>query len=242
MSLHDRYRDNVARLLVQAEGAHYVHGAFGNHPGASNGHPARIRRLTMPQSNYGDRPVRNPAPPHVHAAFCASNHEVYCAGRPFRCDLPEVPREHRTTPQALRDFALHNPATSYRWPRPDSENAGQIVYGESCQNKRHFDCIGLVNWVIWSIFGTTTINNIAQCELAGQAQARAHPEIGQTIQPGDILVYSIGHIGIAYNQTQMVEAKGGHWGVVRSHLNTTSMSAKLRPTEELLRGRWNVRG
>ncbi|BDC51508.1 hypothetical protein F183_A38240 [Bryobacterales bacterium F-183] len=243
MSRYDRYRQMVNQYLDQAEGAHYLHGSFGNHPGFSNGHPVWYHRLSMPEDRYGDTPTRNPQPPRIHSAVCASDVTTFCCGRPRTATaLPCVPRNIAESPAALRHFALTNRPETYRWPRPDTENPGQLTFGESCQNKRHFDCIGLVNWVMWSIFLTTSINSIAHCQRHALAQAASHPDIAATIQTGDILIFNLSHIGIAIDATHMMEAKGAHWGVTRSNIGRSRVTAKLRPTDEILLGRWNVRG
>jgi len=259
MSSIDRYRSQIAGVTLEAVGAHYLHGSFGNCPGVCNGHPTMDFRTTMLPNSYA-RSVPATGRPHHHAAaesgsiqiYAAGTNikqPVYCWGRPQHADvahLPPVPADILNSPPSLRAFVEREPANSHRWPRTigrqDHGTRDQIVMGESCEGKRHFDCIGFVTWAMWRIFRTTSIQDIAHCQSYAARLAQHHPENVPTqsqYATGDILIFNVNHIAFVLNEREMIEAQGENYGVTRSPFRG-GVTNVLRPTSQILNGLWNV--
>lgn len=242
MARVDVYRAQVASVALEAVEAHYVHGAAGNHPSVCDGHPARDIRLTMAQDRFAATAT---AGIRVHTAVCISDQTVYCMGRPGHPDvarLANLPADAMRTPARLQELA--ESGGRYKWPRTAGGHPGTPAFGEACGDKRHFDCIGFVSWVIWRIFHTQTIRDIAACQQYAIRETRLHPDlaVGQAIyQAGDILIFSVSHIGFALNAHEMVEAQGETLGLVRSPVRR-GITSLLRPTNDLLSGIWNIQG
>jgi cell wall-associated NlpC family hydrolase len=241
MSISDQYRNQVVSVAQEAVGAHYLHGSFGNHPSACNGHPARDSRLRLADNRYQDQAIGAIT---IHTAWTNVEGPKYCWGRPHNHQVaatPQVPAATLRNPAALRQLAESANLSGYRWPRTDNGRQGTVIFGEACEGKRHFDCIGFVNWVMFRIFGTQTIRDIAACRQYAQAEQREHPELAQALirkQPGDIIIFSINHIGIAVSGQEMVEANGEYLGLIRGPIRQGT--DVLRPTSSVLNGAWNV--
>lgn len=239
MPLVERYRASVGQVALEAEGAHYLHGAFGNHPDVCNGHPAQDGRVGMAPNVYAPTPQRAV---RVHAARTNITGVRHCWGRPDAAHLPPpVPQALLRDPAGLERLARQAPG-AYRWPRTDSGGPGTAIMGEACQGKRHFDCIGFVSWVMFRIFGTLTIRDIVSCQRYAMEQAGQHPELlppRARYEVGDILIFNINHIAIALDEHFMIEAQGERLGVLRSPMRA-GVTNVLRPTDDLLRRIWNV--
>ncbi len=244
MSLVERYRNSISQLALEAEGAHYLHGSFGNHPNACNGHPARDSRLRIASNRYRESTAGSLV---IHAAFTHVERQQFCLGRPMHADvrrLQSIPGATLRDAAALESFTHSARPREYRWPRTDNGRMGAPVHqGESCEGRRHFDCIGLVSWVMFRVFGTQTIRDIAQCQQYARAELPHNPDLAvprPNLQVGDIAIFNISHIGIAIGRHELIEANGENYGVIRNARfgNPTDV---LRPTDELLRRVWNVR-
>lgn len=241
MSISDHYRSEVTRVALEAVGAHYLHGSFGNHPNTCNGHPAMDFRLRLADNRYQDGVGGSIT---VHSASTNVDGPKYCWGRPRNnqvAGIPPVPASVLRNPAALQELAQTSDPRSYLWPRTDNGRQGTVIFGEACEGKRHFDCIGFVNWVMFRIFGTHTIRDIAACQRYAQAELRHRPELGEALlrkQPGDIIIFGISHIGIAVGEHEMVEANGEYLGLIRGPLRQGS--DVLRPTDSVLYGAWNI--
>ncbi|HLJ50147.1 MAG TPA: hypothetical protein VKU01_29240 [Bryobacteraceae bacterium] len=235
----DDFRAGVSRFARSVNGSHYVHGGAGNVPGEANGTPKYPTRVTMrPQDRGLPRPC-------LFAAECESNYHAVCAGRSSlyrngfaptdgfldvlgpRLGAPILPTSRNVTLEQIGNASvvavLEQNADQYLWPRPnDRLNAG-IVWGEDCRGKRHFDCIGLINWLLWMTCRFSTDASIARY----RARAPGHPRHVIALperQPGDLLIRNPPqeHIGVVIDGGQMAEAAsttlgvhvvpfGGHW-------------------------------
>jgi len=103
-------------------------------------------------------------------------------------------------------------ATRFRWPRPNgaiSQNRAKnsTLWAESCVGKRHFDCIGFVNWCLSKVLKKTVHYGIKH--FVGKlsvAQAKTC----------DILTKGTHHIGIVSEQGTVLHAQDIVEGVVET--------------------------
>src|SRR5262245_3539235 len=167
MTRRENYVRNVSAIARDEDGAHYVHGAFGNVPGVANGHPMYPTRVVMAEQ------VRTWPRQSLFAAKCDSNQLAYCAGK-FRAmerrGRRPIPEGDLRIPSRLAE--LERTPNSYLWPRPYGGMDGPIVHGESCAGKRHFDCVGFVDWCIFKACGFRTRTDIAQYHRRGLSNSR----------------------------------------------------------------------
>jgi hypothetical protein len=93
---------------------------------------------------------------------------------------------------------------------------GRLFLGEDCQGKQHFDCIGLVRYVRFSLGGGDLRISIAQVRDGGSWWARsvALPRNPATLMPGDVLTRSTHHIGFVGVNGHVIDAFGEENGVV----------------------------
>jgi len=141
-----------ARTLL---GSHYLWGSAGAFPGVLNG--SRYRPGSVPWNE----PSLQLADLSLCAAKCDVAGHYVCAGR-FEKSGGSIVAANDTL---LTDF-LHGCSQKYanallaQWdstglrqtPRvvrgSNVDAAGKIVWGENCYNRRHFDCISFVNYVL----------------------------------------------------------------------------------------------
>jgi len=202
---------DLARTFVAA--AHYLWGTGGNEPGQANGNPgggktaaAKLRDYSL---NAGEtaRDKVLAVRTAVQPTFDGYN---TCAGRSSR--FSETP-DLNAFVTSCQDAIAKGKTNQTSWDgagagknlfprkyyfRGNIQNAGNVTWGEACDDVRHFDCVGLVNYCYakhWyqpnfglgiSLFrnanqGTTEIND-----------AKDLMDADILIKPGD------GHIGMLY--------------------------------------------
>jgi cell wall-associated NlpC family hydrolase len=201
-------RQRAVALARQQVGCHYVWGGAGNTPDQADGAYYRTSAVHM---HFDDpspgRPGNEPGrrQPILYAAWCRVDGDKVCAGR---SSLPAV----QALPDGTRLNACPINPQAYRWPRPSGEiNGHTLVYGECCLGIRHFDCIGLINWVV-STVAKPTHHGIGS--IINNTTAVAFSDV----QPGDLLTINQTHIGIATGLGTVVQAQGTATGVVETHL------------------------
>ncbi|HEX2798825.1 MAG TPA: hypothetical protein VHQ44_04055 [Thermoanaerobaculia bacterium] len=99
------------------------------------------------------------------------------------------------------------------------------MWGEPCNGKRHFDCVGFLNWILSNAFGSAFVWNISdyRTRYASQNQhfdlvaERFNPQ-SHKLLPGDIAVSGTEHIGFVVSPNELVEAMDARHGVVLSAL------------------------
>ncbi len=226
MSHLDDFRSGVSRFARSVNGSHYIHGGAGNIPGEANGTPKYPRRVTMRQQSTI---LPNPC---LLAAECESDYHAVCAGRSAlypngvsvtdgflnvlgpRLGLPILPGNRRVTNEQLRDPAvlaeLQQQADRYLWPRPNDTLNGYIVWGEDC----HFDCVGLINWLLWVTCSFSTDASIARYRVRAPHHPRNVIQFPQR-QPGDLLIRNPPHehIAVVIDGGQIAEAASTTTGV-----------------------------
>lgn len=124
----------------------------------------------------------------------------------------------------------------YRWPRANSSLRNNslhhsTVWGESCVDVRHFDCIGFVNWCLSEV-----LNQHIQYGI-GNFVARS---VGTVIPvskaaPGDIVTIGADHIGIVSENKTVIEAKDAVNGVVEGPFSAAAWTQCFRLPDSMWR-------
>ena len=115
--------------------------------------------------------------------------------------------------------AASNPAGKLWW-RPRDDPDGQRMLCECCIGKRHFDCIGFVNWCFWTVVHAPDITGTTM--ITEWKNLWTTPIAPNQIEAGDILFADNDrHIGIAVSPTHVVHAAGHHLGVMVDSLGSS---------------------
>ena len=148
--------DEARRHVAQA---HYLWGTAGNTPGSSDGNFGKASAATIRAYSLDDKATER----DKVLAVCTAVQPVFdgyntCAGRCMRANVQNTGQTLATYLAARREDAAKGVAES-SWQggagglhprkyyfRGDLKNNGAPVWGESCYGRRHFDCIGLVNY------------------------------------------------------------------------------------------------
>lgn len=106
---------------------------------------------------------------------------------------------------------------SFRWPRPNSSLNNNsphhsTVWGESCVDVRHFDCIGFVNWCLSEVLTQPVHYGIGNFVAKSVGTAIPLPKA----QLGDIVTIGADHIGVVSENGTVIEARDAVSGVVES--------------------------
>ncbi|HTQ60416.1 MAG TPA: hypothetical protein VMI32_09345 [Candidatus Solibacter sp.] len=141
-----------ARSLL---GSHYLWGSAGAYPGLLNG------TLYRPGSVPWNEPSLSLSDLSICAAKCDVAGHYVCAGRFEKSGGSIVAHNDSHLTDFLRSCSQKYPnALIAQWestglsqtPRvvrgSNVDAAGKIVWGENCHNRRHFDCISFVNYVL----------------------------------------------------------------------------------------------
>ncbi len=74
----------------------------------------------------------------------------------------------------------------------------EIYWGETYQHRRHFDCIGFVNWCVWKATGIPYTFDIAQWSAgtAGGQVFRLATSGPSSLLDGDVIVKANHHIAL----------------------------------------------
>ena len=107
------------------------------------------------------------------------------------------------------------------------------MVGECCVGKRHFDCIGFVNWCFWRAMGNNfpgPARNSQRAGFTGIAMWRGSlcREINRAreqLETGDLLFDAeLTHIGVVISATEVAHTAGHRWGV-----QVTQVSGPIYP-------------
>lgn len=223
-------RATVIRLALSQVGAHYVNGGTGGRPDVPTElvwlYPTRVQM--MPNRFDRRRSILHCARSRMRVdRFCAGRSELYrlCdASVHMKVRVNPVPRN-----QAECD-AIARP-NEFLWPRPADLIGGEMVFGEACENIRHFDCVMFVNWCFSSAVGRALDFDIyethSHCWYAQSVavwpdpdpRVRAMGEGAAAIWAGDLVfARGGGHVGMATGAIfsppdHLVHAKDTRWGV-----------------------------
>jgi hypothetical protein len=149
-------RTTQAVLTAKAkrlDGCHYLTGAAGATPGNADGAAYRRGEVGMAAPSF------DPKAPCIFAAESSILGHSICGGRwstfgrdarPSDWDLTHYLKQQEEKYAQTRTL---EPYYKYYTPRltKTKGKSGQLAWGEDCRNKRHFDCIGLVNYLLSSV-------------------------------------------------------------------------------------------
>jgi hypothetical protein len=213
----DDDRKTIVATALGLATEHYLMGAAGQIPGQGGG--INTRKVILNAENhcasidvdYG--PKRGGVKTHV------------CGGRYSKVtSLPEgdpANAEHQKDP------------SKYRWSRTSD---GDVVSGEACEGKRHFDCGGFVSYCYHQACPDVTYPGPASNLLTS---AYGWTAVSQDQVRGGDVAYRSGHAGLCINSDEVMSALGKKWGVHKESKSKYSQFGYLgclkeaAPTEEV---------
>lgn len=204
-------------------GAHYINGSDGgitgmNAAGEAGGGLSASRKIFLLEDYSWDKLA-------VHAAIyggrvCRGRYDAV-GGKKFMPGTPEltklkdeyVPGLASTMPALVKPF----PGTML-YPRRGRSKSGDTIYlGEDCRNKRHFDCISFVNWVLTTVVGRLIWYEEKDYFSGKKMNAQIFDSSHTSFKNGDIGVrIDAGgheHIGFLNTSGQMIHARDPERGV-----------------------------
>ncbi len=215
-------------------GAHYLLGGWGGIPNgpAENGRPVKL----LENKKY-----------ETLAIHTAKNGKQTCFGRWGEVGgylFPALP----TTAEKLKKYIAENPSDTDSWtsyekpslfPRRLHGEGSAIALGEDCRNKRHFDCIGFVYWVLRQYNKTFTWenHNISSFEKGFSQAERLGQSTSAQLCIGDIVTRTNTtphHIGIYVGFDRVVHASIENRGVVISPYGSGNWTGAARLKEGVL--------
>lgn len=246
-----------AALAQAAGGAHFLAGAAGARPGGTEGTRLRPAGVTV-------TPARtDPADPAVFAARCEVHGPHVCAGR-FNARNGGI-AGGRPAASTDTDLVVYlaglAPLPEERWKpffqffSPRRFEGGmlgsQLVWGEDCRAKRHFDGVGLVNWCLEQAVEARYPITFDIATWATDASGTDAVALTEPPRKGDLLLRALDgaftHIGflvgdhdpgVPADLGHVVLAEQASVGVVRRRFSPSGWSVRRRPSPALLRGRW----
>lgn len=235
-----------ARVIVIAKsliGCHYINGAYGATPGRSDGCPCRPGGIDLiadeahldPKLNTGDK-KRNLA---VKAAtmtiktycVCAGNYATFSGGRETNATAPDLVAYLDSLkgkpPSNWANYYEHfTPRRAYGPGQNGGDIGGRLVWGQSCEGVRHFDCVGFISYCYWKASGAVVQLDIGAWRTPGAGvskqvydftkkttDGKPAPERPASLMDGDILIKKDHHIGFVSAEGLIIEAQDSHLGV-----------------------------
>ena len=213
----------VTAAQQAALGAHYINGSDGgitgmNAAGEAGGGLSASRKIYLLEDNSWEKLA-------VHASIyggrvCPGRYNAV-GGEMFQPNTEKlrklkdeyVPSLAEVPPELAKPF----PGTML-YPRRSRSKAGGTIYlGEDCRNKRHFDCISFVNWVLTSVVGRLIWYAEKDYFSGGKMNAQILPATHTPFKNGDIGVRIDAsgkeHIGFLTAYGQMIHAREPEKGV-----------------------------
>jgi hypothetical protein len=150
--------------LTFVDDAHYLWGTAGNHPGMPDGNPGGGKHGAAQMRKYSLDPKATARDSVLAVCTACSFVDNYssCAGRSERTGVGAAsPPDLDAYLKSCQDAIAKGVTGQTQWPgagpqkdlyprkyywRGMLQEAGKVVWGESCDNVRHFDCVGLVNY------------------------------------------------------------------------------------------------
>jgi cell wall-associated NlpC family hydrolase len=237
--LIDKAREQVTN------GAHYLWGTAGATPGGKDGasyRPGDVNlQKNVPDLDQDGTQTLGKGPPYsptLYSAWAQSGKTQYvCTGRAIIDSVAKLPfavanlkladalrlSMKKLTPAQIDELKKNSGSRdSYRWPRqvsPLNVEPGDIstVWGESCVGKRHFDCIGLINYLFSNALNRQWAHSIG--DFTGGS-------LGTSVsitkaEAGDILTIDSEHIGIVTFKGTAIDAREPNQGVVENPVSST---------------------
>ncbi len=227
-----------ARTLV---GSHYLTGAAGATPGNADGAVYRRGEVGLAAPKF------DPKAPCIHAAESSIEGHSICGGR-----WSTFGREARASDWDLTHYLTEQEAQYKKGGKIDpfyevysprltkvKGTVGALAWGEDCRGKRHFDCIGLLNYLLTSVCDIKA--SYAEKGFSGSIQQhKANTKAiaaGDAPVSGDILFKKMmhpdggshDHIGLLLHDGSVIQAEQTSVGVTIKGYNGTAWD---------YRGRW----
>lgn len=212
----------LARSFVST--AHYLWGTAGNEPGRANGNPGGGKLMAAKMREYSLDPkatIRDKV-----LAVCTAVQPLFdgyntCAGRSsLYSETPDVDAFLKTCQDAIAKGKTNQIMWDGAGPKKNLfprkyyfrgtiQNGGAVTWGEGCDDVRHFDCVGLVNYCY--------AKHWYQPDFGMGIPAYRDESSGTTAMTGDkdlmdadiLLKSGDEHIGMLYNS-------GSGWFVVQA--------------------------
>jgi peptidoglycan hydrolase-like protein with peptidoglycan-binding domain len=241
-----------AALAQAADGAHFLAGAAGARPGGTDGTSLRPAGVTLVPGRT------DPADPAVFAAACGAH---VCAGR-FNARNGGIAggRPAASTDTDLIVYLAGLAALPEdRWKpffqffSPRRFEGGmlgsQLVWGEDCRAKRHFDGAGLVNWCLEQAVEARYPITFDLATWATDVSGTEAVPLTEPPRRGDLVLRALDgavtHIGflvgdhdpaVPADLGEVVLAEQAGVGVVRRRFSPAGWTVRRRPSPALLRG------
>lgn len=232
----------TARKLV---GSHYLTGAAGATPGDVNGAIYRRGEVGLAAPKF------DPKAPCIHAAESNIEGHSICGGR-----WSAFGRDARSSDWDLTHYLAEQEAQYKKGGKIEpfyevysprltkvKGTVSQLAWGEDCRGKRHFDCVGLVNYLL------TAVCNIKKSymEKGFSASIQQHKgstkaiAAGDSPASGDILYKKMmhpdggshDHIGLLLHDGSVIQAEQTSVGVTLKTYNGTAWDYRGRYADSL---------
>jgi len=204
-------------------------------------------------SSWNDPEVWSPESDGRLATFIANNKDK----SPYHWGTDLTPRRVRgsgegepvdyTLAAKTKKLAKTDPAVQ-QLPDTDSRKTGHlngvVVFGEGCDETRHFDCYGFVNWVVKVACGVTITRGTRIPALKDPAgnPVGAYLDASDPGQPADIIAYP-GHIAFAIEPGvasggsttyRLAQAESGVYGVTYGKPRSDPPAYRVRLSDATL--------
>lgn len=258
---------SVIAVAQTCIGDHYINGAYGGTPGNGDGVPTndkRDLRLIADDAHLDPKLREKTANLAVNAATLSIGKYCVCAGNCAKLvGFPGDPAAIKETDPELVNYLnslkrMPSPVWPNGWPNYPTDKkdsfsprraygpgpngvdiGGKLVWGESCKDKRHFDCVGFISYCYWKASG-----NAVQLDIKAWRQPKAgvfkqvyqlNPQWvdkkleekdkfrydgviiglppGGKLLDGDIIIKADEHIGYVNSAGLIYEAQDTHLGV-----------------------------
>lgn len=214
----------IVQLARRQVGEHYLWGGRGEIPGVGTGCSLPARNVRMaPDSFDPNAPIVRTAIHPLFNAYCAGRWGAKPGGRAFGPRdtdlLSYLEKQKFKPPETVQDYFGFTPRKVSGGQYTDTA----LVWGEPCNGKRHFDCVGFLNWILSNAFSRAFVWDISDYRTKYASQGldliadRFNPQ-SQKLLPGDIAVSGTEHIGFVLSPNELVEAMDARDGVVLSAL------------------------
>lgn len=210
-------RNRVVEFALSQVGEHYLWGAAGATPGYLDGMPGR------PGSVVRLPDAIDPDAPALRSAACDVDGYHVCAGRFQRVGGRVVLPGDKDLADYLLGLNRQQPAQwqpwNGLWPRKMKGKTvtEQIVLAEDCTRKRHFDCIGFVNWCLSRAGGGRGVQlAIAHFKIPPDPKTYhiCTPVVSGDERAADIVTHGVDHIGFLTGDGRVVHASQSSDGVI----------------------------
>lgn len=203
----EHYRDHVISIARSHLGAHYLWGAAGAKPDVGGGMQSRPSSVYMLKKQVQNGDLAD------SVAYTNFGGISTCAGNPWKDGNHKTPPYSRDKSELDLSLEDHNHTFRTVYKSYLAQHKIGHILGENCQGKRHFDCVGFVNYCL-----SIALGKPVQDSISGYAQHC--PDVtNKERQEGDIVIYKNYHHISLYTQGQVINATETEYGVKLSDVN-----------------------